>query len=195
MTKYHYLALLICLTFATPFVSSAADSSQQDQQNPTIVKAKVTEIISQGTEDTNPFSGQPNQTPHIIPTQDIKAVILDGSNKGKIIEITNDYDPLKVGDDFYMSENPQPDGTVQYLFNAPYRINSLSMLLLIFLVLVFLFGGIQGIRGLISLFGSLLLIVFVMIPSILHGFSPILASLRYCFADYRSRFIHYSRIQ
>src|SRR6185295_17644680 len=48
---------------------------------------------------------------------------------------------------------------------------------LVFLVLVFLFGGVQGMRGIISLFGSLLLIVFVLIPGILHGFSPIYASL------------------
>jgi uncharacterized membrane protein len=174
MKKLIILSFLTLTIAVFPFPIKAQDVSQS---NPTIVKAKVTEIVSQGTEDANPFSGQAGQSVQNIPTQDIKAIILEGNDIGKKIELTNDYIPMKVGDDFYLSENPQPDGTIQYTVNAPYRVHSLLMLLFVFLILVFLFGGIQGMRGLISLFGSLLLIVFVLIPSILHGFSPIIASL------------------
>ena len=172
--KKAILLLAIAFIIALPLQIKAQDTTQQ---NPTIVKAKVTEIVSSGTEDSNPFSGQAGQPVQNIPTQDIKAIILEGNDTGKKIELTNDYTPMQVGDDFYLSENPQPDGTIQYTVNAPYRINALLMFLFIFLILVFLFGGIQGMRGLISLFGSFLLIIFVLIPSILHGFSPIIASL------------------
>jgi uncharacterized membrane protein len=179
--KKTILLLAIIFAIVLPLQIKAQDQSQQtpppQQQNPIIVKAKVTEIVSTGTEDTNPFSGQPGQASQNIPTQDIKAIILEGKDSGKTIELTNDYTPMQVGDDFYLSENPQPDGTFQYTVSAPYRINSLIALFLAFLVLVFLFGGVQGMRGIISLFGSLLLIVFVLIPGILHGFSPIYASL------------------
>jgi uncharacterized membrane protein len=40
-----------------------------------------------------------------------------------------------------------------------------------------LFGGIQGVRGLISFAGSIVLIVYVLMPGIMKGFSPILISL------------------
>lgn len=173
MKKAILSLLAIVFIIAIPLQIKAQDDSQQ---NPTIVKAKVTEIVSQGTENSNPFTG-PDHPVKEVQVQDIRAIILEGKDTGKVVELTNDYDMFKVGDDFYMSENPQPDGTTQYNVNAPYRINSLFSLFLIFLVLVFLFGGIQGMRGMISLSGSLLLIVFVLIPGILHGFSPIIASL------------------
>jgi uncharacterized membrane protein len=47
----------------------------------------------------------------------------------------------------------------------------------LFIVLVLLIGGIQGIRGLISLAGSFILIIYVLIPGILHGYSPVLISI------------------
>ena len=121
MKKAILFLLAIAFIVALPLQIKAQDNSQQ---NPTIVKAKVTEIVSQGTENSNPFTG-PNQPIKEVPTQDIKAVILEGKDAGKIVQLTNDYDMFKVGDDFYLSENPQPDGTVQYNVNAPYMINSL----------------------------------------------------------------------
>jgi uncharacterized membrane protein len=50
-------------------------------------------------------------------------------------------------------------------------------LALVFLVLVFLFGGIQGIRGLATLLGSLVLIFYVLLPGIYAGISPVLVSI------------------
>jgi uncharacterized membrane protein len=47
----------------------------------------------------------------------------------------------------------------------------------VFLILLFIFGGVQGVRGLASLLGSLVLIFYVLLPGILGGYSPILASI------------------
>jgi uncharacterized membrane protein len=52
----------------------------------------------------------------------------------------------------------------------------ISLALLFVGITVFL-GGKQGIRGLLSLIMSLLLIVFVLLPAILEGYSPILVSI------------------
>src|SRR5581483_9717144 len=172
MKNFKLLFFFLVIIFLLPFQTKAADQPQQaqqtGQQNPIIVKAKVIEIVSTGQEQ-----GDNGQN---VPSQDIKVRILEGSDAGKTVEFTNDYVMLKIDDDLYLSENPQPDGTVQYSMKDPYRINAIIMFLLIFLVLVWLFGGFQGLRGLVSLFGSLLLITFVLVPSILHGFSPFIAS-------------------
>jgi uncharacterized membrane protein len=47
----------------------------------------------------------------------------------------------------------------------------------VFILLTVLVGGKQGIRGLLSLGGSLLLIVYVLLPGIAAGYSPLLVSI------------------
>ena len=163
------LFLLVVFLIIFPFQLRAQDNLQP---NIITVKARVTEIVSEGTENSGDLNGSGTS-----PTQDIKVVIEEGKDSGKIVELTNDYVMLKVGDLFYLNEAPNPDGTVAYNVNAPYRLGALFFFFVIFLILVFLFGGVQGIRGLISLGGSLVLIIFILVPSILHGFSPIIASL------------------
>ncbi len=163
------LLLAIIFVIAFPFQINAQGAYQQVI---TTVKARVTEIVSTGTESSGDLNGSATS-----PTQDIKALIEEGKDAGKTIEMTNDYVMLNVGDLFYLNETSQPDGTIQYNVNAPYRLGALFFFLVVFLILVFLFGGAQGMRGLLSLGGSLVLIIFVLVPSILHGFSPIIASL------------------
>jgi uncharacterized membrane protein len=47
----------------------------------------------------------------------------------------------------------------------------------VFVLLIIIFGGIQGMCGLASLLGSIVLIFYALIPGILHGYSPIGVSL------------------
>lgn len=163
------LFLLLILIFCFPWQIKAQDNFQQ---NIITVKARVAEVVSQGQENTEDLNVSKTS-----PTQDIKAIILEGKDNGKTVELTNDYVMLKTGDLFFLNEMSQPDGTTQYNVNSPYRIGALFFFLIIFLILVFLFGGSQGMRGLVSLAGSLILIVFVLVPGIFSGFSPIIISL------------------
>jgi uncharacterized membrane protein len=153
---------LLALCFLFP----AASFAQSAPQNTVVVKAKVVQIISTGIE--------PGLTPQAAttPTQTIEADIISGTDTGKVVQLTNDYVQLKVGDEFYLNETAQSDGTTQYSMNAPYRINAILIFLALFLVLAVVFGGMRGFRALISFAGSLLLIVFALIPGILHGWSP-----------------------
>jgi len=47
----------------------------------------------------------------------------------------------------------------------------------VFLVLLLVFGGIQGLRGLLSLIGSIFIIFYLLIPSIYVGHSAVLVSI------------------
>ncbi len=69
------------------------------------------------------------------------------------------------------------DGVTTFTVFDKDRTLGLEVLAGLFLICLFLFGGIQGIRGLISLLGSVVLIIFVLIPGILHGYSPILVTI------------------
>ena len=161
------LFLVVILIILFPFFSKAAEL-MQDQV--TIVKAKVLEVVSQ-TEKILPW----NDTK--LSTQTIKVQIVGSNNSGKIIEFENDYVMLKKGDSFYLSYTFQSEGKEFYSVFEPDRTPILIFFSVLFLILVIIFGGIQGIRGLLSLALSLLVIIFVLLPGVLQGFSALLVSI------------------
>ena len=112
----------------------------------------------------------------IGPTQNINAIINSGVDKGKIVTVYNDYVQLSAGDNFFLNHAPGSGGKYDSVSN-PNRLGSLMFFLILFVTVLFLFGGLQGIRGLVSLVGSIALILYVLIPAILHGHSPIAISL------------------
>ena len=162
--KYFFLLLIVVCAFL-PAVSKAVDSDQV-----TIEKAKVISVLTQSTE-LLPGTNTPT------PTQSLEAQILQGSDAGKTVVFDNDYVMLKAGDTFYLSYTLQPDGGPYYSVFEPDRVPVLLFFAILFIVLVLIFGGLQGLRGLLSLSGSLLVIIFVLLPAILHGFPPLLVSI------------------
>ena len=150
-----------------PFTTEAADIAQ-DQV--TIVKAKVVQVISQ-TEVVLPGTNTESAT------QNLQVEITEGPEKGKNVVFDNDYVMLKAGDSFYLSYTVQPEGNEFYSVFEPDRLPVLIFFSVLFIALVLIFGGIQGLRGLLSLAGSLLVITFVLLPGILHGFPPLLVSI------------------
>ena len=110
--------------------------------------------------------------------QTLTAYVLNGPDAGKTVTFDNDYIQLSVGDDFYLRHMSNAlDGTDYYSVSDPYRLNALLVLAAVFILLIFIFGGIQGVRGLASLLGSFVLIFYALIPGILHGYSPIWVSI------------------
>jgi uncharacterized membrane protein len=90
----------------------------------------------------------------------------------------NDYAKLKKGDIFYLRRIIRWDGGKDlYSVSEPYRAPALLWLSLIFVALTILFGGKQGLRGLLSLAGSFALIGFVLLPAIAKGYSPVAVSI------------------
>lgn len=140
------------------------------QDKITTYKARVTEVV---IEETKIIPGTNKQAVH----QTIKADILSGDNEGKNVVVNNDYTPLKKGDVFYVNHTVHSDGGEFYNMSEPYRLTPLIVLLALFILLVVAFGGIQGVRGLVSLAGSLLLILYVLLPGIFHGMSPLMLSI------------------
>ncbi len=168
-SKNKLITLFIILSFVFSIVPGISLAQEQNQDQ--VLKARVTEVVSQ--EDRYLPVTQIKEV-----YQTIKADILEGDKKGKNVTISDDYLKLKKGDTFYLIESVNPDtGDVRYAVHDKYRLPAIFFFVVLFVLSVFVFGGIQGVRGLVALIGSILLIFFVLVPSILHGYSPILVTI------------------
>lgn len=109
--------------------------------------------------------------------QTLTVEVLEGADKGRTVTFKNDFTQLKAGDVFYVRHQVGGFDLETWAVSDPYRLNVLMGAGIAFLALLLLFGGFQGLRALASLAGSIVLIFYVLLPSIYGGFSPVLASL------------------
>ena len=164
---------LLFLSFVSlvllPLVSYAEATLVADTE--VFEKAQVVEVTNQGT-STIPGSDT------VSSTQTLKIQVLNGVDEGKTATFKNDYIQLSVGDIFYARhQSNHLDSTDYWSVSDPYRLNILLGLAVAFVILLFLFGGIQGVRGLASLFGSFGLIFYVLIPGLYGGYNAVLVSI------------------
>ncbi|HEY0907891.1 MAG TPA: YibE/F family protein [Candidatus Paceibacterota bacterium] len=163
------LASLALAVTAASFPVAHAQEIVEDKQE--IVKARVIEIVDQKIEI---IPG--TDTSHMV--QVLRAEVLEGEIKGSTIEMDNDYAELEAGDKFYLRRIVGWDGGSElYSVAEPYRTPALIWLTVLFIALTIIFGGKQGVRGLLSLFGSFLLIGFVLLPAMANGYSPVWVSI------------------
>ncbi len=161
-----FFALSLCVGFgAQTFAQELVPDTQ------TTVKAKVLSIERSETE--------------ILPGLGIRsdyqillAEILEGREKGKVITLENNFIKLKEGEVIYVLHTQSHfDGAEYYSVSEPYRLPWVALFVGLFVILIVVFGGLQGLRGLIALVGSFLCIFYLLIPGILHGYSPVLMSM------------------
>ncbi|MCG8481791.1 MAG: YibE/F family protein [Clostridia bacterium] len=180
MKKKILITFVFILFLSSVSLSYASDTSDIDTGNPFVTeKAKVLEIISDVT-------GENLENP----TQELKQVveikILTGEYKDQIITVDNHinnhiyYDIiLKEGDRVTiavgeaLSDYELPEIYISGFERDRYQL----YIALIFVLLLILIGGIKGIKSVLALMISILMIIFVMLPLILKGYSPILLSI------------------
>jgi uncharacterized membrane protein len=134
-------------------------------------KARVLEVMEK---EMAPIPG--TDTP--LPSQTVQVEVLEGKDVGKIVTIVNDYTQVEKGDIVYLRhQSNHLDGSSYWSINDPYRLDTLLWLTCIFVLLIFMFGGIQGVRGLASLIGSIFLIFYVLVPGIYSGGNAVLISI------------------
>ena len=152
------------MVFLTPYFVHAQEVHVDFQGN---YKGKVINIVRE--EIQNLFGAD-------YTIQTLQAEILNGPEDGEIVEMKNDFQPLEKGDIFYFNYSVQINGAESYVVTAVSRQGALLLLVGIFVAAVILFGRWQGVRSLIALAASFLGIIFVLIPGILNGWSPLIAS-------------------
>ncbi len=172
--------ILVLSGFALPAHAQDAPSTSSGQATTTpdglndvvtYVKAQVTQVLSQTVKE---IPGTNTSSPY----QTIKAELLDGPNAGQVIQVDNDYLMMAQGDVFYFRHTVNTDEGVDfYAVSDPYRLPVLEFFIGLFLLCLFIIGGKQGLRGLLALIASLFFIGVLLLPGILHGYSPILVSI------------------
>ena len=137
----------------------------------TFAKAKVIAVISQ---EIKPIAG----TSATSLDQELKFQLLDGPQAGQTLTVENNYVELHVGDVAYLQHTQSSlDGTDFWAVSAPDRLPWLLFYVGLFVVLLVVIGGKQGLRGFISLVAGLLVIGYVLLPALLAGYSPVLMAV------------------
>jgi uncharacterized membrane protein len=132
-------------------------------------RGKVLEIVDQ---ERREIPG--TDTEHLYQT--VRVEILDGPRAGEVITIENDYLELDEGNKFYFNYLVYMDGSEHYAVINIDRKSSLVLLVIVFVVAVIALGGFQGFRALAALAGSFFAIFYILMPGLLNGWNPLLAS-------------------
>lgn len=164
--KYMWFFVLL-FTLLGPIITSAQVIHNEYQGT---YRGKVIEVID---EEIREIPG--TDTEHLYQT--IKAEILNGPKEGEVVVIENDYLELDKGDKFYFNYNIYLDGREGFGITNIDRRGSLLFLTVVFVSIIVIFGRWQGLRSLIALLSSFLVIVYVLLPGILNGWNPLFASM------------------
>lgn len=135
-----------------------------------IVEAKVIKVLSQDIKDL-PGTDIKDKS------QIIEVRILEGDKNGQTITIDNDYIILEEGEKFFLYHSIDGlDGRETYSVKDIDRRPILFLFIGLFIAVVLIFSGKQGLRSLIGLAGSFFVILYVLLPSLLSGYPPVLTS-------------------
>lgn len=123
----------------------------------------------------------------ISKVQKVKVEILEGVLKGRTIKVDNEITDnpaynveVKKGQEVVLAVDSKADGQLQINIADYHRTPSLTWLLIAFLAAFLVFGGKQGVKSLLGLLITVLLIGCVLLPLSLQGFNPLLISIGIC---------------
>ena len=156
--------------FAVCLLGAPAHAQELHQDLQGIYRAKVLEVKGESTvlvPGTDVYN----------PVQTLEIEFQSGDKKGEVVTFENDYIQLKQGDRFYLDYMRTFEGQEFYLVREKDRTFTLGVLVAFFMAAVLIFGGWQGLRSLASLVGSLLVIVYVLLPTLVAGYPPIPVSI------------------
>lgn len=141
-----------------------------------VLKAEVVEIIEQ-RENTLPDGTQVEQ-------QNLKLEILDGEHKGELVDFEGigSFDVVKknfykVGDKVLLDASTNDLGETNYYITDYIRTSGLLYLVVLFCLVLLFVGGVRGMRSLVSLVISFLVIIKFIIPQIIAGANPFLITI------------------
>jgi uncharacterized membrane protein len=167
-----FCLVLILIAVCFPLHTKAADVVGDQVST---VQARVVDVKGETSESLPGFDSTITS-----PRQSLTATILEGDKSGETVTFDNNYVQLKKGDLFFLTITTPSNLEARapyYAVEDPDRLPVLLFFAGLFVVLVLLVGGKQGLRGLITLGGSFALILYVLIPGILHGYSPIFLAI------------------
>jgi uncharacterized membrane protein len=163
------LTLVFIANIFSPIIANAEATIIEDKVE--IVKARVIEVLKKEKKE-DPGTGVQNTY------QTIQVEVLEGDKKGQIITVENDFLELKAGGRLFLRHSIDgKDGREMYSVRDIDRRGAVLFFVALFIGVVLVFSGKQGIRSLTGLAGSFFVIFYVLVPSLLNGYPPVLTSI------------------
>jgi len=172
----YWITILISMLYifiGNHFFTKDINFFESGEYDAKFVKARVIAVFD---EDYNPESYEDLR---------FKAKILDKEYDEELVTGTQIFDSsslaysnkVEVGDKVLLYENTDADGVVSWYADQPIRSDGIIVLLIIFLVLLIIFGRAKGVNTIIALVFTCLSIFIVFVPSIISGYNIYLMSI------------------
>ncbi len=183
MKNFHrfIISVILLMTIALTVVFAHAAPSEIEDET---VRCKVQEILTDSY-DVTVFSGGEIYTRVI----NFRGEILNGKHKGQTILVRQELDelgqvnayPAKVGDVFFVHLATGERGQLTGFASDHVRGGTLALLAAAFFGGLILFGGLKGLKTVISLLITVVLVFCWFIPALLNGTNPAMAALMVSF--------------
>lgn len=164
--KLFFSGGLIILS-AFPSIGFAQVVSQEQKER---VGAEVLQIVDM-------YQREVAGTGASTTVQEVRAVLTSGEREGEVVRFENDLVVLEPGDNIFVFRIVTETGEEIITFADFERRPVLVFVGGIFVVLLLLFAGWHGLRSLVSLLVSVAAIIFLLVPALLAGYNPVLASV------------------
>lgn len=109
--------------------------------------------------------------------QGVRVLLREGERAGEVVRFESELVPLEPGDDIFVNRLVSLSGEEQFSYADFERRPILIFITALFVVMLLVFSGWQGIRALVSLAISIAAIFFLLVPALLAGWNPALASV------------------
>ncbi len=147
----------------------AQQTLETDYQLPVVAyyKAKISNELSRSSEVTS-------LGPEML-KQNLEAILLEGSDTGQTINLEvylyKHMSPLTTGKTIVVRKISYPNNQkdTSYSFVDIYRLESATYLLIIFVVLVIMLAGFQGLTSFMGLAFSIVVLLWFFLPQIING--------------------------
>jgi uncharacterized membrane protein len=168
------VAIIVVVTATGLVLLWPATSALPDVGEPPepLVSGRITDVEVVGVSDDPQFGGGSIAT--------VTVELLEGPEEGRLVELTADltgYPEFGPGDGVELARSASPDGGVDYFITDFPRLPTLALLVGMFIAAVLMVGRWHGLRSLLGLALSLLLVVRFIVPAILAGSHPPLVAL------------------
>lgn len=175
---YHFIFVLatvisiVAMAAVSPILKEGLP--KPDYYNQDFEEAKILKIKEESIQEDAVIEG------FVTGKQTVEVEVLTGKHKGLIQETVNVID---LSHAVYASEGMEvivgireaEDGPRVWVYNHK-RQNYLYLLVVVFFLLLVLFGRKKGIHAIVALLFTTAILIFVLVPFIFHGYSTVLVS-------------------
>ncbi|WP_338025442.1 YibE/F family protein [Clostridium yunnanense] len=148
------------------------------QNDKSYVKYEKAQVVKIKSESINPLEDSSNI---FLGSQEISVKILSGEHKGEVKEITNylsDTHSVYVKKGMkVITEIDTAGSEYQVIVYNYYRAPLQYLFVIIFFALLCVIGGRKGVKSVIGLAFTFISIIFLFIPMLYRGYSPVLSSV------------------